>query len=105
MGAENREVSGGHPLFSGRRFRRDPNCRTAIYELSRLLISQGHHERVLPFQKRFDDLQELRKLEEKLSQGHSNAALLRKTADKMESLGRVWEAWGWCLVALERKPS
>ena len=80
--------------------RRDPNHRAANYRLSRLLIGLGHDQRGAPFAERADRLQQLEELLIALDDVRSDTDRMQRAAELMESLGRLWEAWGWWRVAL-----
>ncbi|HJN13388.1 MAG TPA: FG-GAP-like repeat-containing protein [Pirellulaceae bacterium] len=85
--------------------RRDPNLRTAVFQLSKLLASHGDHDRAEPFLIRSQNLQLLKEQEARLNVEGPTVGVIREIATQMETLGRVWEAWGWCRVALDRDPN
>ncbi|MBW3542077.1 MAG: VCBS repeat-containing protein [Planctomycetes bacterium] len=86
--------------------RRDPSLRAANYQLAQLLIELGEDERAAPFLRRAEELQQLRALKDNLlSSEHTSLEPIRRLAAKLEKLGRVWEAWGWCLVAERIAPA
>jgi len=82
--------------------RRDPNHRAALYQLGQLLLREGQSGVVGPLIERAEQLQTLRQLEDVLFQTEQTGLEpMRKVAEQMVTLGRLWEAWGWCDIALE----
>ena len=83
--------------------RRDPNDRSAIYQLSQLLLREGNRSPVVPLAARIDQLQQLRQKEDLLfNTEHTTLEPIRAVAEQLVELGRLWEAWGWCELALRQ---
>jgi len=86
--------------------RRDPNHRAALYQLGRLLTASGEGQNADPLLARGRQLWELQQLQDVLIHTeHASLEPMRKVAYKLESMGRVVEAWGWCQIALELNPA
>ncbi|MFV2066671.1 MAG: FG-GAP-like repeat-containing protein [Pirellulales bacterium] len=86
--------------------RRDPNHRPALHQLGRLLIGSKDERGAAPIVTRGQQLHELRQSEDILFHTeHTSLEPIEAVAVKLESLGRVWEAWGWCQVALQMSPT
>ncbi len=85
--------------------RRNPNYRTALFQLSQLLIAEGQREIATPFLLRSERLQRLKEAESVLFEGvQTSLDPIRKVVQQLEGLGRLWEAWGWCHLATELDP-
>ncbi|HUG70345.1 MAG TPA: FG-GAP-like repeat-containing protein [Pirellulaceae bacterium] len=81
--------------------RRDPNDRVAVYQLSQLLLREGKKSEAEPLLERGDQLQQLRQKEDLLLHAeHTSLEPMREVVEQLVELGRLWEAWGWCEVAL-----
>jgi len=83
--------------------RRDPNDRGAIYQLSQLLLRAGKESAAQPLIRRGDQLQLLRQKEDLLLHTeHISLQPMRDVAEQLVELGRLWEAWGWCELAIHQ---
>ncbi|MDB5388216.1 MAG: putative system TPR-repeat lipoprotein [Planctomycetaceae bacterium] len=86
--------------------RRNPNLPNANYQLAQVLQARGDALRAAPFLKQSAALQELWLRESVLlNSEHTSVEPLRRVAEQLESLGRLWEAWGWSRYARELDPS
>ncbi|MDA1053386.1 MAG: FG-GAP-like repeat-containing protein [Planctomycetota bacterium] len=85
--------------------RRDPNLRLAVFRLSKLLASRGEHARARPFVLRSQQLDRLKAQEARLTDNRPTPSMVLEIATVLEALGRVWEVWGWCQVALNEEPN
>ncbi len=83
---------------------RNPDHIAANYRMSQLLISLERHETAQPFIDRANTLQQLEAVLFTLDENHTDIARMQHAAQLTESLGRIWEAWGWCQVAIRRNP-
>jgi tetratricopeptide (TPR) repeat protein len=80
--------------------RRDPNNIKSCLPLARLLNGEeGETEAAEAFQKRVEQLKEFSMLIDN-SQANRESANLRKNSEVAESLGLIWEAFGWSHMAL-----
>lgn len=85
--------------------RRNPNYRTALYQLAQLLIAEGDAARAASFLKRSEQIQRLKEAEAVLFEGvQTSLEPIRNVAQRMEGLGRLWEALGWCQLAMQLDP-
>lgn len=83
--------------------RRDPNDRGAIYQLSQLLLREGKIAEAKPLVRRNELLQQLRQKEDLLLlTEHTSLDPMRSVAEQLVELGRLWEAWGWCEMAIRQ---
>jgi tetratricopeptide (TPR) repeat protein len=83
--------------------RRDPNDRGAIYQLSQLLLRDGKEAEAQPLIRRGDQLQQLRQKEDLLLHAeHTSLEPMRDVAAQLVELGRLWEARGWCEMAIQQ---
>ncbi len=78
----------------------NPNLAGANYRLSQSLVSLGHPEQACPFAERAQKLTKLT-LEMSSLSGKSNVEILPSIVSQLESLGRHWEAAGWCHTLLQ----
>ena len=83
---------------------RDPDHIAANYGLAQLLRSHKPDQNAQPFLDRANTLQELEDVLFALDENRADLARMQHAAQLSESLGRTWEAWGWCQVALRRNP-
>lgn len=85
--------------------RRNPNYRTALYQLAQLLIARGEPQRAAPYLRRSEQLQRLKEAEAVLFEGvQTSVEPIRTVAERMQGLGRLWEAAGWCRIAGQLDP-
>lgn len=97
------------PVASIRSFweawRRDPTSRIATYRLYRYLSSQGDDAIASAMQQQLDRLQILQERNDVVrSTEHSSSQPIRQLVDALEQVGRLWEAWGWCVDARDNYP-
>jgi tetratricopeptide (TPR) repeat protein len=80
--------------------RRDPNNMKSCLPLARLLSEEeGESESAEAFRKRVETLKEFSLLIDN-TQASRESANLRKNSEVAESLGLIWEAFGWSHMAL-----
>lgn len=85
--------------------RRNPNYRVALFQISQLLVRHDETIAAAPFLKRIEELQRLKEAEAALFEGvQTSFQPIQNVAEQLNSLGRYWEAWGWCQVALQLDP-
>ena len=82
---------------------RHPDDDEANYQLAQLLAGIGDRELAGPFSNRSQVLSHVGTLTSELTR-KLDIKMVRELAESLESLGRVWEAAGWCDVALETDP-
>lgn len=83
---------------------RNPDHRTANYRLAQVLTQLGQDNAASPFRARAMKLEELERILLKLYLGNTapnRTELMQEAAQLTESLGRLWEAFGWCREALK----
>ncbi len=102
--------SENHPEQAARCYweaiQRDPNHRTAHFRLSHLQSGLNSQE-TRAFRERAALLSELEKTLLSLYNAGVSGATghdMQRAAELTEVLGRPWEAWGWCQLALRRDP-
>jgi len=89
--------------------RRQPDHRRALTQLGQLLLAVRPADAAV-YQTRADQLQRLRDIVIELHKQYPKFTpaalqLIREAAELCESLGRLWEAGGWSLVALQLDPT
>lgn len=83
--------------------RRDPNHERANYQISQLLLGLGKAKQADPFLKRARLLQSYFDVVKIAYTGTDDLAIER--AQRLaESLGLIWEAYGWCHLMLQKSP-
>ncbi|GAB4138233.1 MAG: FG-GAP-like repeat-containing protein [Planctomycetaceae bacterium] len=86
----------------------EPNYRRANYQLGQLLQAAGNAKLANPFLKRADQLQKLSLILDGFyrnwAQRRVNPDVLARIVRINESLGRIWEAWGWTQFTLKIAP-
>lgn len=83
--------------------RRDPNDRGAVYQLSQLLLREGNELNADALLERGDQLQQLRQKNDLLLHTrHTSLKPIQDVVEQLVELGRLWEAWGWCEIALRQ---
>jgi tetratricopeptide (TPR) repeat protein len=75
--------------------RLDPNHRIACYQLGQLLREIGRPDDSQPCFKRAALLEQLAYLVDRIYENPQSIQLMAEAAQLNESLGRIWEAWGW----------
>jgi thioredoxin-like negative regulator of GroEL len=83
---------------------RDPDHRVANYRLGSALAAINDPDRAAPFLKRADSLEHLTTVIDDLHRNHHDKRSMHKASELAESLARVWEAWGWALLARGEDP-
>ena len=84
---------------------RDPDHRQANYRLGTTLAALNDPLRAAPFLKRAEKLEELTTVIGDLYRNHHDKESMRKASLRTESLGRIWEAWGWARLARAEDPT
>ena len=82
--------------------RRDPDHDKGNYQIGRSLSALGRTEESTPFLQRSRNLAELNLTCANVDSGSDSMAMLLKAARLTESLGRLWEAFGWYQLAVEK---
>ncbi len=85
--------------------RLEPDNRRDNYRLGQTLVALGETERAAPFLERADRLQKLALILNGLYQSPNDLVSMQRAALLTESLGRLWEAWGWSQAALALEPN
>ncbi len=81
-------------------WQQNPTSRVATYRLYRYLSNQGDEKNAAAMQQLLDHLQTLQERSDLVrSTEHSSSRPIRQLVDSLEQVGRLWEAWGWCVVA------
>lgn len=84
----------------------DPTSRNATYQLFHYFTRISDDTTAAFLEQRLQMLLELRATSDKVtSEKHSNAAPIRPLVEQLEIAGRLWEAWGWCVVARDIDPN
>ena len=73
---------------------RNPNHRAANYQLAQVLAPQGVNV-AAPFFQRAEQLDTLLQTIGPMYFETAQEPLMKQAAETLESLGRLWEAWGW----------
>jgi tetratricopeptide (TPR) repeat protein len=88
--------------------RRAPEIKTANVRLARLLAEAGAQELSERFAAHLSRLQELDMTQDRVlfsSNRHNSVQPLLELARSYETAGRLWEACGWCRLAVDSDPS
>lgn len=85
---------------------REPENLSAVTLLGQVLKSQGETERGAAFTERGRRLQKIIDLNERMHDPRSNERI-PAMIEELESTGRLWEAWAWCVVysQMEQHPN
>ncbi len=83
---------------------RDPNNTAALFQLAQLLTGMNEPALAQRFADRAAVLAKLEYFFNELQAG-PDFDMLRNTVDLLESVGRYWEAIGWCKVTLTIRPT
>ena len=97
------DYSGAIRCFS-EAIRRNPDQHFACYQLAQLLRRESQHEVAQKCLLRVKQLDELFRVSNLLYDNRGHVELLRQAAELTESLGRLWEAWGWYRMILTVEP-
>ncbi|MDB5388311.1 MAG: tetratricopeptide repeat protein [Planctomycetaceae bacterium] len=83
---------------------RDPNHQAANYQLAQLLVSIGKEKLAAPFLERSGKLQKFDTAVRAAWSGGGAEDAMRQSAQEAESLGLIWEAFGWHSLAHRKYP-
>jgi len=84
----------------------DPTSRDATYQLFHYFTSINDDTTAAFLEQRVQMLLELRATSDRVtSERHTSAAPIRPLVEQLERVGRLWEAWGWCVVARDIDPN
>ena len=84
----------------------DSTNRDATYQLFHYFNSIDDDATAAFLEQRVETLLELRAMSDRVnSEKHTNAAPIRPLVEQLERVGRLWEAWGWCVVARDIDPN
>ena len=84
--------------------RRDPNDLVAGQPLALLLSTLGETALADRFRQRAKHIIDYRTVAYELNAKPDNLTAMQDASEIAESLGRLWEAWGWCRKAAELRP-
>ncbi|HEY2250087.1 MAG TPA: FG-GAP-like repeat-containing protein [Planctomycetaceae bacterium] len=84
---------------------RDPENRLANYRLGQTLQELHEPERSAPFLRRAELVLQLATVLDGLYYNNHDTIAMQKASQLTESLGRLWEAWGWARLALAEDPA
>ncbi len=82
---------------------REPENLTATALLGQLLKSLGDLEQGNAFTERGRRLQKIIDLGERIKEPRGNESI-PSMIEELEATGRLWEAWGWCVIAAQDMP-
>ena len=85
--------------------RRNPDHAEANYHLNRILLQLNEPSMAQPFGERARSLEMLDQQMTLIHSRNRNVTLMADVASRLESLGRLWEAWGWHKLISEIEPS
>jgi len=89
----------------GEAFHRDQTQQVAAYKLLRFVTESKNHKSVDAFERRTEEIQSLREQTDYVaSKEHTDLTPVRRLVEQLVNVGRLWEAWGWCQVALGAFP-
>jgi thioredoxin-like negative regulator of GroEL len=82
--------------------RRAPESRAGTFRLARLLEEEGRKSESLQFADHLRRLQVLEPAQDRVLFANEQAGIdsVLELARSYESVGRLWEAWGWCQLAI-----
>ena len=79
---------------------RDPTHRNSTYKLFQYFTAINDDKTAALLQHRVELLLELRVTSDLVtSKQHTDAEAMRRLVEQLEHVGRIWEAWGWCVIA------
>ncbi len=84
--------------------KREPENLSACTLLGQLLKSLGQQEQGNEFTERSRGLQRILDLNERIKEPRGSESV-RPMIEELEATGRLWEAWGWCVISLQEQPS
>lgn len=84
----------------------DPTSRNATYQLFHYFTSINDDTTAAFLEQRLQMLLELRATFDRVtSEKHTSAEPIRQLVEQLERVDRLWEAWGWCVVARDIDPN
>lgn len=85
--------------------RRGPDLKDVHHRLAQLLYAGGHTDDGNRFSKRLQKLQELEAAQDRvLAISGATESRLLALIEQFENVGRMWEAYGWCQMAVQTYP-
>jgi tetratricopeptide (TPR) repeat protein len=84
--------------------KREPENLSACTLLGQLLKSEGQLEQGNEFTERSRRLQRILDLNERIQEPRGSESV-RPMIEELEATGRLWEAWGWCVIHLQEQPN
>ncbi|MBW3540937.1 MAG: VCBS repeat-containing protein, partial [Planctomycetes bacterium] len=81
--------------------RRAPASKTANFRLARLLAESGAADASAPFAEQIQRIQRLETMQDRFE---PSVDYLLELVQTYEAAGRLWEAYGWCRIAVENAP-
>ncbi|MDB5337456.1 MAG: putative system TPR-repeat lipoprotein [Planctomycetaceae bacterium] len=84
--------------------RLNPDQQYANYQLAQLLQAESQNSVAKQCVQRAEKLSELFRIINLIYDNRQHVGLLRQAAEQTESLGRLWEAWGWYRMVLAVEP-
>jgi tetratricopeptide (TPR) repeat protein len=85
---------------------RNPTSRNSTYKLYQYFTAINDEKTAALLQHRLEMLLELRVTSDLVtSKQHTDAEAMRRLVEQLERVGRIWEAWGWCVVARDFDPN
>ncbi|MCP4858667.1 MAG: hypothetical protein GY903_29680 [Fuerstiella sp.] len=85
---------------------RNPTSRSSTYKLFQYFTAINDDKTAALLQHRVKILLKLQVTSDLVtSKKHTNAEPMRRLVDQLERVGRIWEAWGWCVVARDFDPN
>ena len=81
---------------------REPENLSACTLLGQLLKSQGQQEQGNAFTERSRRLQRILDLNERIKEPRGSESV-GPMIEELEATGRLWEAWGWCVISLQEQ--
>jgi tetratricopeptide (TPR) repeat protein len=79
--------------------RRDPNHAAAAHRAGRLLAAGPHEPQGRDLLRRGEQLAEVVSLAGRIRPNQPDGGVCRQLAERLEELGRIWEAYGWAALA------
>jgi tetratricopeptide (TPR) repeat protein len=84
----------------------DPTSRNATYQLFHYFTNINDDTTAAFLEQRVQMLLQLRVTFDRVtSEKQTTAAPIRPLVEQLERVGRLWEAWGWCVVARDIEPN
>lgn len=83
--------------------KREPENLAACAMLGQILKSLGEQDLGNEFTERSRKLQRILDLNERIKQPDGDESIGPMIIE-LEAVGRLWEAWGWCVIALKEQP-